>query len=218
MKPVKTPLFTVTTSLVLSAVIGIGLLIAGFIYGAVWLYQRGTTAAEVIATQAEQAVPQVKERVREKANRAQELATDGTAQMRTVADQLSDQAAARWTDLFGHAPLSVSPIPAQSVPGDDPPGWPAIAGLVRTSYALKDDHVAIEYRGRIETATTLTAISAALREAGYQERVLRADARGAELRYDGPRQLALDVRNRGDAIVVRVHKSVPAPNEQAAPP
>lgn len=68
-------------------------------------------------------------------------------------------------------------VPAQDVGGDDLPGVPRYAGLVRIAYALNEGKRSATYRGEADYAAVLAYYQRELAALGFEGTVLAATAR-----------------------------------------
>lgn len=88
--------------------------------------------------------------------------------------------------------------PTTDVRGEDPAGIERLPGFTRTAFARKGDRLKVSWVGAAPPAEVVTHYTQQLEAAGYQTRVLAANAHSETVEFESPqRTLTLAVRNDG---------------------
>ena len=94
--------------------------------------------------------------------------------------------------------LLAPPRPTTDVRGEDPAGIERLPGFTRTAFARDGDRLKVSWVGAAPPAQVAAYYMEQLGAAGYQTRVLAANAQAETLEFESPqRKLTLAVRGDG---------------------
>lgn len=88
--------------------------------------------------------------------------------------------------------------PTTDVRGEDPPGIMRLPGFTRTAFAREGDRLKVSWVGAVPPAEVVTHYTQQLEAAGYQARVIAANAHSETVEFESAeRKLVLAVRSDG---------------------